>query len=126
MSRLRKALQPVDDALITEAGKVGFNTSHVTDFDLDWLAEAVLPETSPENLMGVLELDRGEFLEGFSLPEAFDNWVTIQREACQRQLETVYDHLSQHLLAIHNSAGAWKQPPAGLHGPRSASRRTGI
>ena len=55
-----------------------------------------------------MTLDRGEFLEGFSLPDApeFDTWATVQREASQRQLEVVYDRLSQHLLANRNSTAA--------------------
>ena len=43
----------------------------------------------------------GEFLAGFSLPDSpgFDDWVAIQRESCQRQVEAIYDRLTQHLLA---------------------------
>ena len=76
------------------------------DLDLDWLHTAVHEDAPPDELRSILTVDRGEFLEGFSLPDApaFDDWVSIQREACQRQLETVYDRLSQHLLSIHDSA----------------------
>jgi DNA-binding SARP family transcriptional activator/tetratricopeptide (TPR) repeat protein len=108
LSRLRKALQPADDVLIAESGKVGLDPNYTLDFDLDWLAVAAQGERHSQDLSPILSIDRGEFLEGFSLPgaPAFDTWVSIQREACQRQLETVYDRLSQHLLAVHDSAAA--------------------
>ncbi len=108
LSRLRKALQPAGDVLIAEAGNVGFNSNYSFNLDLDWLAAAAHSEKPPDELIPILTLDRGEFLEGFSLPDApgFDTWAATQREACQRQLETVYDRLSQHLLAIHDSAAA--------------------
>ncbi|MDX1418210.1 MAG: hypothetical protein R3293_28680, partial [Candidatus Promineifilaceae bacterium] len=45
--------------------------------DLAWLATAVLPEASADDLGNILDLDRDEFLAGFSLPDApeFDNWA---------------------------------------------------
>ena len=103
LSRLRQALQPVGEVLISSGGKVGFDIHCITHLDLAWLSAAVLPETAPENLKSILEIERGEFLTGFSLPDApeFDNWAAIQREACQRQVETIYDRLTQYQLANH-------------------------
>jgi DNA-binding SARP family transcriptional activator len=108
LSRLRKALELAGDVIITEGGHVGFDFNYAIDLDLNWLATAARPETAPDELNPILALDRGGFLAGFTLPDApgFDNWAAIQRETCQRQLETVYDRLSQHLLAIHNNAAA--------------------
>ena len=108
LSRLRKALEPLGDVLITKRGNVGFDSNTWIDADLDWLRTAAHEDTSPDELRPILTVDRGEFLEGFSLPDApaFDDWVSIQRGACLRQLETVYDRLSQHLLSIHDSAMA--------------------
>ncbi len=108
LSRLRKAVQPGSDLLVSEAGKLGIDPTCIIDLDLDWLAVAANQETSPDKLSPILAMDRGEFLEGFTLPDAptFDTWAAIWREACQRQLETVYDRLSQYLLAIHDSATA--------------------
>lgn len=108
LSRLRRVLGPAGDVLITEGGTVGFDSGFIDYMDLNWLAEAELPETPPDKLTAVLDVDRGEFLEGFTLSDApgFDTWATIWREACQRQLETVYDRLSQHLLATHSSTAA--------------------
>ncbi|MDX1438050.1 MAG: BTAD domain-containing putative transcriptional regulator, partial [Anaerolineales bacterium] len=108
LSRLRKSLIPAGEFLISQGGKVGFDFSKSSDIDLARLAASAQPEIAPDELRIILTLDRGEFLEGFTLPDApdFDTWAATRREACQRQLETVYDRLSQHLLAIHDSAGA--------------------
>ncbi|MDX1415301.1 MAG: AAA family ATPase [Candidatus Promineifilaceae bacterium] len=108
LSRLRHGLLAAGDVLITEGSKVGFDPGYPIDLDLNWLAAATNTEAAPDELNAILAIDRGEFLEGFSLPDApeFDTWAAIQREACQRQLEMVYNRLSQHLLATHNSAAA--------------------
>ena len=108
LSRLRKTLGPASDVLITEAGNVGLASNFFVDLDLDWLRTAAHEDTPPDELRSILSVDRGEFLEGFSLPDApaFEDWVSIQRGACLRQLETVYDRLSQHLLSVHDSAMA--------------------
>ena len=108
LSRLRQALRPAGDVLIAAEGKVGFDFNFPIDLDLAWLSAAVLPETPSDSLTNILDIDRGEFLAGFSLPDApdFDNWAAIQREACQRQVEIVYDRLSQHLLSTHDSDAA--------------------
>jgi DNA-binding SARP family transcriptional activator len=100
---LRQALQPVGEVLITAEGKVGLENNLPVDLDLPWLSTAMIPDTSPEKLETILEVDRGEFLGGFSLPDApmFDNWAALQRQASQRQLETVYDRLTQYQLASH-------------------------
>ena len=108
ISRLRKSLQLAGEFLITNAGKVGFDFDQSFDLDVAWLATAVSSETLPNELITILDLDQGEFLTGFSLPDApgFDNWVTIQREACQQQTETIYERLSHHLIANNNSKSA--------------------
>ena len=108
LSRLRKALHPAGAYLFSEGGTVAFDFERAHDLDLVWLAAAARAEISSDELSPILTIDRGEFLEGFSLPDApgFDTWAAIQREACQRQLETVYDRLSQHLLTTHDSAAA--------------------
>ena len=105
LSRLRRALQPEGEVLITEAGKVAFNPDTAVNLDLDWLSAAVDEKTPPESLRPILGLDRGEFLEGFSLPDApaFEHWAAARRAAYLRQVESVYSRFSQHMLAIHNS-----------------------
>lgn len=108
LSRLRIALKPAGEFLISDGGKVGFDFAKPTDIDLVQLVTANQSELSPDELSNILELDRGDFLEGFSLSDApeFDTWTAIRGETCQRQFETIYDRLSQHLLATHNSAAA--------------------
>ncbi len=108
LSRLRRSLNPAGDYLISEGGKVGFDFAKPNDIDLIQLATFDEPEITPNALRVILTLDRGEFLEGFTLSDApeFDTWATVQREACQRQLEMVYDRYSQHLLNTHNNTAA--------------------
>ena len=103
LSRLRQTLEPAGEVLITGGGEVGIDFNFLALLDVGWLSKAVLPETDPGDLEAILEFDRGEFLNGFSLPDSpeFDTWAAIQREACQRQVEMVYDRLTQHQLAHH-------------------------
>ena len=93
LSRLRQGLGQTGDILITEAGKVGFDSNYSVDLDLDWLSTAAHEDTHPDKLRAILTVERGEFLEGFSLPDApaFDDWISTQRGVCLRQLENVYD-----------------------------------
>jgi DNA-binding SARP family transcriptional activator len=97
LSRLRKALQPAGEYIISEGTAIAFNFQEAHELDLEWLATAARSELPDDELAPILTLDRGEFLEGFTLPDTpvFDTWAVIRREACQRQLETVYDLLSQ-------------------------------
>jgi len=108
LSRLRQGLEQAGDILIAEAGNVRFDSNYPVDLDLDWLRIAALEDFPPDDLRLIVTVDRGEFLDGFSLPDAptFDDWISTQRGVCQRQLETVYDRLSQHLLSVHNNAAA--------------------
>jgi DNA-binding SARP family transcriptional activator/tetratricopeptide (TPR) repeat protein len=108
LSRLRQALQPAGEYILTQGTTVAFDCDAAHDLDLAWLDAAAYAELPAEELSPILSLDRGDFLEGFSLPDApgFDTWAATRREACQRELETAYDRLSQHLLATHNSSAA--------------------
>jgi len=108
LSRLRKLLQPAGDYILTSGATVAFDFTQPYQLDLAWLADAAGSDLLAAELSPILDLDRGEFLEGFALPDApgFDNWASIQRELCQRQMEIVYDRLSQHLLANHDYAQA--------------------
>ena len=108
LSRLRKALQPAGEYILSEGANLAFNFEEAFSLDLTLLARATSIETPADELSSILALDRGDFLEGFTLPDApgFDTWAAIQRESYQRQLETTYDRLSQHLLATRNSSAA--------------------
>jgi DNA-binding SARP family transcriptional activator len=82
--------------LLVEADTVAFNFEADFDLDLCRVAEAM---RSPQ--LALLELAaqgyRGDFLEGFSLPDApaFDEWASLQREHWHRQMGGVFDRLSQ-------------------------------
>lgn len=108
LARLRRALQPAGTYVLSEGGTVAFDFEQAHDLDLAWLNRVTHVETAPDELTPILALDHGEFLEGFSLPDApeFDTWAAIRRETCQRQVETVYDRLTQHLLAAQDLAAA--------------------
>ena len=108
LSRLRQGLGQAGKVLITEAGNVCFDSNYPADLDLDWLSTAAHKATPPDELRSILIVDRGVFLEGFSLPDApsFDDWISTQRGVYLRQLEQAYERLSQHLLSIHDSAAA--------------------
>ncbi len=82
--------------LRVEADAVGFNFE--ADFELDVrMVEVASGETRLAARQKVIELYRGDFLEGFSLPDApdFDDWVSLQRERWHRTMHQVFDHLSQ-------------------------------
>ncbi|MBV9282462.1 MAG: AAA family ATPase, partial [Chloroflexi bacterium] len=51
---------------------------------------------------------RGDFLAGFSLPDApeFDTWVSLQRELSYRRAETVFERLTQTLADAGDLAAA--------------------
>ncbi len=108
LSRLRKSLQLAGEFIISEGDSVGFDYEASFDLDLVWLAAAARSDKPPNELTAILTLDRGEFLAGFSLPDTpdFDTWAAIQGEACQRQLDAVYDRLTQHQLSTHDIASA--------------------
>jgi DNA-binding SARP family transcriptional activator len=67
LSRLRRSLKPAGEFLISEGGKLGFDFAKPNDIDLVRLATASQPEIAPDELSIILTLDRGEFLEGFTL-----------------------------------------------------------
>jgi DNA-binding SARP family transcriptional activator len=70
LSRLRNSLQPAGQFILSQAGSVGIDFAGSFDLDLRWLSAAVLPEAHPDDLGAILEIDRGEFLAGFNLPDA--------------------------------------------------------
>ncbi len=103
--------------LLVERETLGFN--FVSDFDLDLhqlnTALALMrsqarphteqgtgvPEESRRHLLSKLQqaahVYRGEFLAGFSLEDAadFDDWIGAQRAYWQRQMEGIFNRLSQ-------------------------------
>ena len=71
--------------LVVEADALGFNTGADYELDVHTMAAALAAEP-PESLQEVIRLYRGDFLEGFTLPDApaFENWVVWQREQCSQ------------------------------------------
>jgi DNA-binding SARP family transcriptional activator/tetratricopeptide (TPR) repeat protein len=82
--------------VLVQADTVAFNFE--ADFDLD--LNSVLTATRSSEL-ALLEQAarsyRGDFLEGFSLPDApaFDEWASLQREYWHRHMNGLLDRLSQ-------------------------------
>ena len=58
-------------------------------------------------LTAVVNAYHGDFLQGFSIADAplFDEWVSIQREHCHRQMHQIFDRLTQLLCAD----GEWRE-----------------
>lgn len=108
LSRLRRSLRPAGEFLLTESGKVGFDFDGALDLDLDWLAAAISAKASPRELRAIMAYDRGDFLDGFSLPDApdFDTWCATQRQLCQQRVDMVYDRLVRHQLELGQAAVA--------------------
>ena len=48
-----------------------------------------------------IQLYRGDFLEGFSLPDApaFDDWASLQREYWHRYMNGIFERLSHQQAA---------------------------
>lgn len=85
--------------LIVERRALGFNVESDYELDLeDVRAAADAGEGSA--LRAAVDLCRGEFLEGFSLPDAgeFDDWITLQREAWHLLVNGLFDRLSLRQL----------------------------
>lgn len=59
--------------------------------------DRLAPQMLLAQLQQAASLYRGDFLTGFSLGNApaFDDWASIQREQCHRQIALIFDRLSQ-------------------------------
>jgi DNA-binding SARP family transcriptional activator len=97
LAGVRRTLEDFADAphIAVEREALGVEAASGVALDLDVLRT---PRTaSLSELRRVAACCRGEFLEGFSLPDAatFDEWTTLQREYALRNMELVFDQLSQ-------------------------------
>jgi len=109
LAYLRETLNESDGLhLIVEGDALGFDSESEVDLDLHALeaaSAAVRRLAGPaqasllSELQAAARLYRADFLDGFSLPDApdFDEWASVQREACHRRMEVVFDRLSQLL-----------------------------
>ncbi|MCZ7568765.1 MAG: AAA family ATPase [Ardenticatenaceae bacterium] len=94
---LDKAVPPGSQAyLVVEADALGFHPTSDFELDLRTVGAALGAEQSGL-LQEAIHLYRGDFLEGFALPDAptFDEWVTFQREHWHHQMNVVFDRLSR-------------------------------
>ena len=117
---VRKALGEMNDPplphLLIEHDVIGFNGASDVDLDLNILRAASLltrPGASALGGQGMAEeardhhvltrltqavtIYRGDFLEGFSLPDApdFDEWLGTERAYWHRRMDTIFHHLAQ-------------------------------
>ncbi len=117
---VRKALGEMNDPslshLLIEHDVIGFNGASDFDLDLNILRAAFLltrPGASAlggqgmaeeardhhvlTRLMQAVAIYRGDFLEGFSLPDApdFDAWLGTERAYWHRRMDTIFHHLAQ-------------------------------
>jgi DNA-binding SARP family transcriptional activator/predicted ATPase len=78
---LRKALGA---ALVIEEDQIGLASD--VDVDARRLEAALRTDSDPADLQAVIELYRGDFLAGFSLPDSasFEDWAAIERERYRR------------------------------------------
>ncbi|MCB0179700.1 MAG: AAA family ATPase, partial [Anaerolineae bacterium] len=75
---------------------------------VDAVASALSPATPLDALQTAIEQLQGEFLEGFSLPDApdFETWATGQREWQHRRGETLFDAAVRRQIELGRLAEA--------------------
>src|SRR5437773_109213 len=85
LARLRRCLP--EQYLLTDDESAGFNFDSDYELDLEALGEAQVTKGSLDALAAATERYRGEFLSGFSVPDApeFEEWTRTQREYWRRQ-----------------------------------------
>ena len=85
-----------DDALVSEAGQIRLATTAI-EFDVDQLTRLV----SAKDWIAAAALVSGEFLEGFSIPEAseFEDWLAAERQQWRRTSREVLLCRGEELLA---------------------------
>jgi DNA-binding SARP family transcriptional activator len=120
LSSLRRALSDSKGAahLIVEGDAIGLDLNSGLEIDLHGLEKAHL--AGPADLTAfrqAAEICRGEFLEGFTLPDApdFDDWSCLKREGYRREMERVLGGLSQLeaeqgqlVEAVETPGGGWR------------------
>lgn len=90
--------------LLVERDQLGCETG--VELDLEELEAAWQLARAPSSLppaqliarlQSALGCYRGDFLDGFSLPDApaFESWAALQRETLRRRLDLIFDRLSQ-------------------------------
>ncbi len=95
---------------------IGFQNSHQCWLDVDAFMKQdssisvnnEIPEQAIPLIEQQLALYRGEFLQGFSLPDApgFEAWLTIQRTAMKHRATTLLRRLAQHQITLNRDTQA--------------------
>jgi DNA-binding SARP family transcriptional activator len=104
LTHLRGALRDSSSPahVIVERDALGIDrTSGITlDIAVQPTMEAARSASPAELWNAAQRCQQGEFLEGFSLPDApeFDDWASLQQESWHRYTEHVLDRLSAHLI----------------------------
>ncbi len=122
LAQLREQLNEDNDAkahLIIDRETLGFNFASPFESDLHTVRQAfkavgtatTLSSAARGQIINLLraavDAHRGDFLENFSLSDAleFDQWASVQRETCYRQMETIFDYLAQLLTVGGDTSG---------------------
>jgi DNA-binding SARP family transcriptional activator len=107
--RIKKALRDVASPLCIEADRIGFNISTPYTLDLELINQALSLEGITTGIRIVMSLGptsallpnaaaaiRGDFLDGFSLPDApaFEDWMTQQRVVWERRMSQVFERIA--------------------------------
>lgn len=105
LSHLRRVL-PTPDALLTSGDRVGLNPRRGWSDSLAFerLCDPSREESRPPDaLQQAIDLYRGPFLAGFSLPGSpeFETWASLERQVWERQ----YLEALSALMEVHDARG---------------------
>jgi DNA-binding SARP family transcriptional activator/predicted ATPase len=94
--RLRRALSDAEPHLLIDGDLLSFDLATTITLDLQAMAMA-LESSNEVALQKAVDRYRGDFLEGFSLPDApaFEEWASLQREYRHRQMSEILARLAQ-------------------------------
>jgi len=111
LHRLRRALgeEVADSLLLISQQSVQINAEHL-QLDVHQLQKAIADTTQHQHddlascsdcrqkLERAVALYQGEFLHGFTLPDAseFSDWMALKREVCHRQVLTALQQVATH------------------------------
>lgn len=103
--QIREALGPYAAALISERETVALDP---VAFEVDVLAfEELAKEESPDAMQQVVDLYRGELLEGIKLSErAFEEWLRAQRKRLHDAALETLEKLLVHQMEAHATESA--------------------
>jgi DNA-binding SARP family transcriptional activator len=104
---LRQALHDHDQAmpyLLVSRQTVRFNPASDYRLDVAEFQRCIAPQAGWPQLEAAVALYRGEFLSGFSLPDApaFEEWLLLWRERLHQQTLAALERLATHNLAVAN------------------------